>query len=73
MTTDHLWLLIDPVELSRFVASDLFGLEPQGNLLLSVLDAVGAVADVAADIDGIVTTDSTRSRGKRVGGTKDSW
>jgi hypothetical protein len=30
------------------------------------------VADVAADVDGIVTTDGTRGGGKRVGGTKDA-
>lgn len=29
------------------------------------------MADVAADINGIVTTDGTWSRGKRVGGTED--
>lgn len=30
----------------------------QGNLLLSALNSVGAVADVAADSEGEVTTDS---------------
>lgn len=32
------------------VADELLRLEPEVNLLLSVLDAVGAVADVAANI-----------------------
>lgn len=29
------------------------------------------MADVAADIDGVVATDGARGRGKRVGGTED--
>ena len=29
---------------------ELLGLEPEGNLLLGVLDGVGAVADVAAHV-----------------------
>jgi len=66
-----LWLLVDPVELSRLPALDLLRLEPQSNFLLCALDAVGAVADVATDIDGIVTTDSAGGRGKRVGSTED--
>jgi len=67
----HLWLLIDPVELGSLVAVDLIGLEPQSDLLLGVLDAVGTVADVATNINGIITTDGARSGSKRVGGTKD--
>lgn len=53
----HLRLLVDPVESSLLPALELVGLEPQGNLLLGVLDAVGAVADVAADVlgDGCVS------------------
>lgn len=43
--------------LSGLPGLDLTLLEPESNLLLGVLDAVGAVADVAADIDGEVTTD----------------
>lgn len=70
---NHLCLLVDPVELGRLVAGNLLRLEPQSNLLLSILDAVGAVADVAANIDGIVTSDRAGGRGKRVGGTKDGW
>ena len=69
------------------VADDLTLLEPESDFLLGVLDAVGTVADVAADVlfmlagaetqvfedtyDGIVTTDGARGRGKRVGGTED--
>ena len=70
---NNLCLFVDPVELGRFVAGNLLGLEPQGDLLLSVLNAVGAVADIAADVNGIVTSDGAGRRGKRVGGTKDGW
>lgn len=68
---DSLLLLVDPVELGSLVGNGLTVLEPEGDLLLGVLDGVGAVADVAADIDGVVATDSARGRGKRVGGTED--
>ncbi len=63
--------LIDPVVLSTLPALDLAVFEPESDLLLGVLDAVGAVADVAADIDGIVTTDGTWLGGERVGGTEE--
>jgi hypothetical protein len=46
----HLSLLVDPVELGLLPALDLALLEPESNLLLGVLDAVAAVADVAADV-----------------------
>lgn len=49
-TSKHLWLLVDPVELGGLPALDLLLLEPEVDLLLGVLDAVGAVADVAADV-----------------------
>lgn len=68
---DNLSLLVDPVELGGLPGEDLTLLEPESNLLLGVLDGVGAVADVAADIDGVVTTDGTGGRGKGVGGTED--
>jgi hypothetical protein len=48
--TNDLWLLIDPVKLALLVFDDLALGEPQCDLLLCVFDAVGAVADVAADI-----------------------
>ena len=50
---------------------ELGGREPEANLLLCALDAVGAVADVAADVEGVVTTDGTGSGGQGVGGTQD--
>lgn len=46
----NLSLLVDPVEGVGLVGLDLALLEPQSDLLLGVLDAVGAVADVAADV-----------------------
>lgn len=48
-------------------------LEPESNLLLGVLDRVGAVADVASDIDGKVATDGTWEGGEGVGGTEKGW
>lgn len=50
---------------------ELRGREPEGDLLLGALDRVGAVADVAADVDGVVTTDGARGGGQGVGGTQD--
>jgi hypothetical protein len=50
---------------------DLTLLEPESDLLLGVLDAVGAMADIAADIDGVVTADGTWGGCKRVGGTEE--
>ena len=73
MKVTSLSLLVDPVELGRLPADEVLVLEPEGDLLLGVLDGVGAVADVAADIDGVVTTDGAGGRGQRVGGTEDGW
>lgn len=70
-STDNLGLLVDPVELGSLVGDKVTLGEPESNLLLGVLDGVGAVADVAADIDGEVTTDGARGGGKGVGGTED--
>lgn len=46
----NLGLLVDPVEGGALPGDELLRLEPEGNLLLGVLDAVGTVADVAADV-----------------------
>lgn len=44
-------LLVNPSgELGGLPVEDLGGGEPEGDLLLGVLDGVGTVADVAADI-----------------------
>lgn len=68
---NRLWLLVDPVELGRLPALDFLRLEPQSNLLLCALNTVGAVADIATDVNGVVTADGTGGRGKGVGGTED--
>lgn len=46
----NLLLLVDPGEVVLLPALDLLRLEPEGDLLLSVLDRVGTVADVATDV-----------------------
>jgi hypothetical protein len=71
MLLTRLWLLVDPVVLGRLPGLNLTLLEPQSNLLLAVLDAVGAVAHVAANIESEVAADGARGRGKGVGGTED--
>lgn len=48
-------LFVDPLGLGALPADNVTLLEPQSNLLLGVLDAVGAVADVAASNEGEVT------------------
>jgi hypothetical protein len=57
--------------LSALPALDLAFLEPQSNLLLAVLDAVGAVADVAANVEGVIAADGAGGGGEGVGGTED--
>jgi hypothetical protein len=52
-------------------ADHLIGLEPESDLLLCAVDAVAAVADVAADIDSVIEADSAWGRGERVGSTED--
>ena len=66
-----LWLLVDPVEVGRLPLLNLVGLEPESNLLLRTLDAVGAVADISTNVDGVVTSDGAWVGSERVGGTKD--
>jgi hypothetical protein len=63
--------LVDPGLLALLIRMDLLWLEPQSDLLLSALDTIGAMADVATNIDGIVTADGTRGRCKRVGCSED--
>ncbi len=72
LNSNRLSLLVDPVELGSLPGDGAVG-EPVGNLLLGVLDGVGAVADVAADIQGEVATDGAGGRGQGVGGTEESW
>lgn len=63
-------LLVNPVVLSGLPALDLAVLEPESNLLLAVLNGVGAVADVAANVEGVVATDGAGRGGEGVGGTE---
>ena len=44
-------LLVDPVLLSGFVATEFLGLEPEGDLLVGGLDSVRSVADVTSDLE----------------------
>lgn len=51
-------LLVDPlVDGSLVLDSSVLSAEPEADLLLSRLDRVGSVADVAADVNGKVTSD----------------
>jgi len=43
-------LLVDPSLLGELVGDKLLWLEPESNLLLSGLNSIGTVADVASDI-----------------------
>lgn len=58
--------------LSRLPRLNLTLLEPESDLLLGVLDAVGAVADVASDVDGVVAADGAGGGGERVGGSEEN-
>ncbi len=62
--------LVDPVMLSGLPALDLAFAEPQSNLFLGTLNTIGTVADVATNINGIVTSDGTRGGRKRICGTE---
>ena len=46
----YLRLLIDPIELCILVFEDFALFEPEINLFLGIVDAVGTVADIAADV-----------------------
>lgn len=67
----HLRLLVDPVVLGGLPGVELVLLEPESDLLLGVLDGVGTVADVTADVNGEVTTNGARGGGGGVGGTEE--
>lgn len=64
-------LLVDPSIVGKLVGLNFLLLEPQADLLLGGLDRVGTMADISANINGVVTTDGAWSRLKRVGGTED--
>ena len=54
--------LIYPIELREFIVQHLALAEPESDFLLCVLDAVGAVADIAADV--LYVKKKRRSRGQ---------
>lgn len=65
-------VLVDPVILGALPGEDLALLEPESNLLLSILDAVGAVAYVTTNRQSIVSSDGSGGGGQRVGSAKES-
>ena len=62
-------LLVDPVVGGRGPRVETLG-EPELDLLLSVLDSVGTVADVPTDLQGVGAPDRTGVRLEGVGGTE---
>ena len=62
--------LVDPGGLGGLPLDQLAGGEPEGDLLLGALNTVGSVADVATDIDSVVTTDGARGGVPGIGGTQ---
>lgn len=66
-------LLENPSLLGGLPGDELLRLKPEGNLLLGALDAVRAVADVAANRQAVVATDGAGGRGEGVGSTEDGW
>merc|ERR1719504_57012 len=67
---DEVDLLVDPVLLGGGPVAKLLGLEPETNLVVGRLNSVGAVADVAPDMDGEVSPDGSREGGSGVCLTK---
>lgn len=63
-------LLVDPGRDSLGIRADAVG-EPERNLALGILDAVRAVADVAANVNGIVAADGSRVAGEGIGLAED--
>lgn len=63
-------LFVDPIDGSRGPGDQLLLVEPQSDLLLGRLDGIGAVDDVAADLDAEVTTDGAGQGVGGVGGTE---
>lgn len=66
-------LLVDPVVLSRLPWNNFALLEPESNLLFSILDAVRAMTDIPSNIDAVVPSYCAGCRSKGVRGTEESW
>merc|ERR1719180_700916 len=67
---DNVDLLVDPVLLGGGPVAKLLWLEPETNLMVGRLNGVGAVADVAPDVDGEVSPDGPGEGSSRVRLTK---
>jgi hypothetical protein len=65
-------LLVNPVVLSALPRDNLALFEPESNLLLSILNTVRAMTNISANIDTIVSTDSSWGGGEGIGGTEES-
>merc|ERR1719186_458972 len=63
-------LLVDPVLLGGGPVTELLRLEPEGNLVVGRLNSIGAMADVAPNMDGEVSPDGSREGSGRVRLTK---
>jgi len=67
----NLDLLVDLALEDGVPVGDLVGLEPEGELGLGSIGGVGAVADVAADLNGEVAADGAREGVGGVGGAEE--
>ena len=65
-----IYLLVKPVLGMRLPVEDLSLLEPERNLLLGILNRVRSVANVAADLNAEISTDSSGGRFQGVGSTE---
>merc|ERR1719184_371798 len=63
-------LLVDPVLLGGGPVTELLRFEPEGDLVVGGLNSIGAMADVAPDMDGEVSPDGSGEGSSRVGFTK---
>merc|ERR1719264_2404008 len=67
---DEIDLLVDPVLLGGGPVAELLRLEPEADLVVGRLNGIGAMADVAPDMDGEVSPDGAGKGSSRVGLTK---
>ena len=53
--TKYLWLLVDLIMLSGLICLDLTLLEPESDLLLSILNTIRTVAYITTNVDSIIS------------------